>query len=271
MRPPDGSSPHRTPLPVLLGVALGVALPAAVAPAAPASGQATWVARASYERQVIDSGLPAWSDWESAVLQGRRIWRRGSLALQLHRSRRFDETDLAAAVDGYLDVTSSTYVHAHLQVAPDAHVRARQDHRLDLFHATPGGWEASAGYRFMDFSPEAVHIVQASLGRYLPGWYVRALASLNPSFEENATFISAAARHFLPSVDGFVEVSAGAGEEVIEVAVGPAVDIRGSRFASARAELFPWPSVGMAAELSYHGLTDLPTRIGIGATVIARW
>lgn len=263
--------PRRTSLPALLGPGLAAVAALALIPPAPAAAQVDWAARASYERQVIDSELPGWSDWESGWIEGRRFWERGNVALQLHRSRRFGVTDAAAAVDGYADIASRTYVHAHLQIAPGARVRAEQDHRITLSHAVHGGWEGSLGYRFMKLTPTDAHILQAAVGRYLPGWYLRLRGSLNPSFEENATFASAAARRFLPSLDGFVEVSAGAGQEVVEVAVGPAVDIRGSRFASVRTELFPWSSVGVAGELSYHGLAELPTRVGIGASLIARW
>lgn len=239
--------------------------------AAPAAGQAEWRARVSYERQVVHSELPLWTDWESWRIEGRRVWERGSLGLGLLRSRRFDMDDNAAAVNGYLDVTPGTYIHTRLQVSPGARALPEQDHRLVLSHATTTGWEASAGYRFLGLSPENVHVLHAALGLYLPGWYLRARGFLNPSFEENATFMSGAARRFLPSLDGYVEVSAGAGEEVVEVAAGPAVDIRSSRSAGIRADLFPWESVGLAGGLSYHGLGGLPTRLGIGATIKVRW
>lgn len=250
---------------------LALAVAAALAPASPTSAQEDWRARASYERQVVDSELPQWSDWESWGLEARRSWDTGNLALELLRSRRFDVVEAAAAADGYLNITPRTYVHARVQVAPDARVRAEQDHRLELFHATPAGWETSGGYRFMRFAPDNVHVFNASLARYLPNWYLRVGASLNPSFEENATAATAAARRFIPSIDGYVEIAGGAGKEVVEVDAGPVVDIRSSRFASVRTELFPWTSVGLAGQLSFHELGGLPSRLGLAATVIARW
>lgn len=250
---------------------LALAVPMALAGPVPTAAQDGWRARASYERQVVDSELPRWSDWESWGLEARRSWETGNLALELLRSRRFGVVEAAAAADGYLNITPRTYVHARLQVAPDARVRAGQDHRLEVFHATPAGWEASGGYRFMVFSPDEVHVFNASLARYLPDWYLRIGASVNPSFEENATSAAAAARRFIPSLDGYVEIAAGAGEEVVEVDAGPVVDIRSSRFASARTELFPWTPVGLAGQLSYHELGGLPSRLGLAATLIVRW
>lgn len=239
--------------------------------AGPTAAQQDWQARATHERQVIDSDLPGWSDWTSWGMELRRFWSGGNLALDLVSTRRFGLTDQAAALDGYLHVTSRTYMRGYLSVAPDAQVMPDRDHRLEVFHATPGGWEGSVGYRLMSLSPKDIHIFHAAVARYLPGWYLRTRASVNPSFEEKAFFAGAAVRRFLPAVDGHVELAAGTGEEVVEVAVGPTVDIRGSRFASIRTEAYPWGWVGAAGQLSYHSLTDLPARVGVGATIMVRW
>lgn len=258
------------PCPGRLSIALATAV-TAIAAAPTAAQENSWELRAGYERQVIDSELPHWTDWERWSAEARYHFDGGSVAVDGFQNRRFGIDDQGAALDAYLDFAERTYVHARAGFAPDARVLARQDHRLDVYHATPGGWEGSVGYRYLDVVTDDIHVLSASLARYLPGWYLRARGDLNPSFDENALFGSVSIRRFLASVDGYAQLSTGAGEEVVEVAAGPEVDIRTSRFVSGRVKAFPWATVGLTVDLSLHDLEGLPRRTSVGAGIIVRW
>ena len=257
--------------------ALALAALAAAGLPVPTAAQAPsrpWTARVGYERDLIDSTAPQWTDWQRWSVGVMRGFEGGSVAVELMRSRRFGLDDDAAALDLYLDLASRTYVNARAQIAPDARVSAEGDYRVELYQGFGTGWEGSAGARLLSIGGRDVRVFGASLARYLPGWYLRARADLNPSFDHAALLASAAARRYLTGPEGFVELAAGTGEEVVEVAPGDDgadADIRGSRFVALRAELFPHQRFGLSAGLSYNGLDDLPSRVGVGLSGIARF
>lgn len=263
--------------PALTATAFGAAILGAAAFATAAAAQAPappWTTRAAYARDLIDSAEPRWTDWERWSLGLARRFDGGSAAVELIRSRRFGLDDDAAAVDLYVDLAARTYVNARAQVAPDARVSAEQDYRLELYQGLGRGWEGSAGARLLVLDGEDVQVYGASIARYLPGWYLRGRADLNPSFDRTAILVSAAARRYLAPLDGFVELAAGTGEEVVEIAPGgdgAVADIRGSGFVALRAELFPRDRLGLAASLSNTAVDDLPTRVGVGITGIVRF
>lgn len=264
--------------PGLLG-ALVVA--AATTTAAPVVAQEdpTWRAWASYEHQLIDSELDHWSDWQlwNAAVERRQGW--GSIAGQWLRTRRFGITDDAAVADAYIRLPAGWYMNGRVQLAPDARVLPEQDYRAEVFAALDG-WEPSVAYRVFVFDaaggsaagPQRLEVLGLGLGRYIPGWYLRARADIvEPFAGDGSTFLSASVRRYLARVDGFVEAVAGAGREVVEVAAGPAIDTRASRAASVRAEIFPGARLGFAAGVGYNWLDALPTRYAATAGLIVRW
>ena len=244
-------------------------LMALVVTARPAEGQNRWQAILSSERQVLDA--EEWSDWESWGIEVRRTWDRGTFALSAVRSERFDLVDHIAALDGYVNVTRHTYLNGRLQFSHDPQVVPAQDYRLEVFHAFRPGWEGSVGHRLMDVSPEDVHVFNVSVARYLPGWYLRLRGDFTPSLDETGLFVGTVIRRSLPSLDGNVEAGAGAGEEVVDVAAGPTVDVRASRFVSLRTQLFPWDRTGISGGLAYYAINDLPARVAMRVAAIVRW
>lgn len=236
-----------------------------------ARAQVEWSARFSYERQVIRSEEPQWSDWERVEGETRADLGRVNAGLRAFRSHRFGLADEGVAGDLYVDLTDRAYAYLSAGFAPEARVTATQDHAAALFFSIPGGWEASVGYRYLRPAEQVVQAVHASVVRYLPGWYLRLRADFTPSLDENASFFSGNARRYIPALDGYVEAGAGAGREVVEVSEGPVVDLRTSRFAGVRAEVFPTHSVGLTAGLAYHYLRDLPERWAPSAGVVVRW
>ena len=255
----------------LLSIALLAVAGAAIPAAAGAQSPPPWRAWVGLDAYTFDTDLPQWEDWVSASVGIQRSTDWGALGVGAFRSRRFGLHDDGAAAEAYIETVDRGYAHVRAQVVPDAHALPSADLRLELFQGFGDGWEASAAARRLVVSGENIEVYGLGLARYLPGWYLRARLDVNPTFEETALSYSASARRYLAGIEGFLELAAGTGEEVAEVAAGPVVDLRAGTSLTGRAELFPYRRAGLAAGITYATLEDLPTRYGGDIRLIFRW
>ncbi len=255
--------------PVLVLSLLAPVMGAAAASAA--AQEPVWSATAEVAVETFDSQLPAWSDW---VRWGAGLERRfdgGALLVEGFRSRRFGEWDAGAVGEAYVELGSRTYLHARGQVVPDALALPTSDVRLELFQGVGDGWEVSASGRRMAVRSEDIWVYGASTAKYLGSWYLRGRADVSSSTGGEALYVTGAARRYLTGVEGLVELSAGTGREVADVAAGPVVDLRDGSSVALRLEAFPRHALGLGAGVSWATLDGVPDRIGGRLGLIYRW
>lgn len=143
--------------------ALALAAPGAVAPAG-----FDWQASLSGSATRVDPRDQRWADQTFAV---RRYWERGSLAFETLRVHRFDDHDVAWALDGYANLWSGAYANVRYQQAPQQRLFPHRSWRAEVYQSVGSGWELSASNDTMLFASR-VDIYGVGIGKYVGNYYL---------------------------------------------------------------------------------------------------
>jgi YaiO family outer membrane protein len=141
-------------------------------PAAPdvvAPAGFTWQTSLSGSVTKADPHGQRWADQALAV---RRYWERGSLAFETLRAHRFDNRDLAWALDGYASLWSGAYANVRYQQAPQHRLFPHRSWRAEVYQSVGDGWELSVSDDTMLFDTRA-DIYGLGLGRYAGNFYLQ--------------------------------------------------------------------------------------------------
>ena len=244
----------------------------AALPAAAQQAQPAWNVRASYGREVFDSDLPAWSDWESVEGAVSRRHGRGAVTAGVLRARRFDRRNDAGFADAYHTLWRGAYGNMRVQLAPGAGILPRTDMSGEIYQSLARGWEVSAGYRHLVFATERVGIAGATVGHSTGRWYAR--GRVTQAFSSAPTdapvSIAGLVRRSLARREGHLELSAGTGGEAVTTGAA-LVDVRRTSFVTAGAQLYFTSALGANVGGSVANLEGIPRRVGGQVTALARW
>ena len=228
-----------------------------------------WGATLLYDFQSFSSDR---ADWHTYRLLGRRQLPWGLVELELIRTHRFDEEDEAVAIGTVVSLWRSAYATIRFQAVIDPDVLPPTDGMAELFQGLPGGWELSAGYRNLDVPAAMVHVVTAGIAKYIgDDWYLRQRTIVSITGGESDVFVAALARRYFKVPDDFVQVDAGFGREVVDVAAGPRVLSREVTLLGARGQWFFVPRVGLALGATYRDEHGGPVNLGIAVELLTRW
>jgi YaiO family outer membrane protein len=227
-----------------------------------------WRASAGYG---VESFASQRADWQAWQLRLERRFRGGSAALEAGDASRFAVWDQTAALDTYHTLWARAYGNVRVAVAPGARVLPRADVTAELYQGFAAGWEASAGWRLMSFPGQRVDIWDASLARYAGAWYLRARLTAVPQSGRLGGGLALEARRYLRTADDYLDVSAGAGNEVVTLPPPAAPVVAASRFLAARYQGFFTTHVGIGAGATYNAQQGVPDRRGIQVGLIYRW
>lgn len=235
-----------------------------------------WSSALTYEGQQI-APSPASAYWHTVTAGVERKFERGSVAVQGVATRRFDVGDQALVVDAYHELWSGAYGNARVSAAPGAEVLPTYTVAGEIFQ-TVGHSEISASYRYQEIALAEVNTFGVGLGHYWGNWYLRPRTVVAKVDESWSPFFAFTARRYLgESTDNSLDLSVGAGDEVLEVAPPSGSSARldvvtsGSRFAAVGARTFLSRRFGVTAGGSYSDYQEIPDRWGVTMGVIARW
>ena len=254
--------------------ALALALAAAADTGATAPGPqpdsaagVSWRAGLEYGFESFTVARAAWQTWTARL---ERKVARGSIALELVDATRFSLWDQGAALDGYRTLWRGAYGNLRVGVAPGARVTPRLDLTAEVYQAIRGGWEASAGYRRMNYPGEGVDLWSGSLGKYAGDWYVVAHATAVPRSGRLGGGVWLLVRRYLATADDYVDLSGGVGSEVATLAVD-SVAVSHADFLAARAQHFVTPRLGLTLGATWNTQQGIPARRGLALGVVYRW
>ena len=221
----------------------------------------------------LDGDQTIWKPWLSTSARAGRRWSRGSLDLELLRTRRFGLWDNGVAADGYHTLWRNAYGNLRVQVVPNASALPTLDASAEIFQALPAGWELSYGARRMDFGDRPVHLVDAGAARTIGVYMVRAHGTALVPRDGSGSAASAALmlRRSGASPDDLVEGGVSAGREVVSTGASQATDIRPSSGGYLRFQRFLSERFGVGATATYSPQRALPSRAGLQLSAVSRW
>ena len=175
--------------------------------------------------------------WGDGSLQYRYAFDWGSLLGRVNFARRFDRNGRQIEVDAYPRVAEHTYLYLNVgysntDLFPDTRFAA------EVYHNFPKGWEASLGFRRLNFESTNVTIYTGTFAKYLGNWWIslrpnyvvkgRTLEVPGENLDVGTSSYSAqiAARRYLGSRYEYIGivVSAGSGDQLANVPVGGPID-----------------------------------------------
>jgi YaiO family outer membrane protein len=228
-----------------------------------------WEGRLLYDLQTFDEGRDDWHTYGIAIY--RRL-PRASIGLEVLRAHRFDEQDEAIALDATVRLWRMAYGNVRFQGVIDADVLPRTDAMVELYQGVGAGWEASVGYRNLDVPESMVHVATAGIAKYIgDDWYLRQRTTFSVTEGDLDVFFSGAVRRYLAVPDDWIQLDAGIGREVIDVAAGPTVESRTVQTIGVRFQKFFIPRLGIAIAGSYRDERGGPSSLGTSIQLMTRW
>lgn len=243
--------------------ARGTPRKAAVAPDAVAAHGYDWTSTVHGARTWV-SGTS--SDYENYHVAVRRHWQAGSLALEALGVHRFDERDVAYALDGYADVWSRAYANIRLQLAPDHTLFAENSGRVEVYQGVGQGWEVAGSYDWLNFTGTSVGIYGAALAKYWRSYYGRLRTTyVDPS--GSVGWRLTLRDYYRGDADHYWELTGGTSRS--DVTVRGITELQWSRSAGIAWLTFLGPEWGLKVGADYSD-GDLIEK-SVSATLYTRW
>lgn len=246
-------------------------LPGAPRAAAAQAPSSTWFGAVFYDGDYFTGSSPVWTDWWTIRAMANRAFGGATVGLEATTTHRFALTDQSVAVDAYVDLWQGAYVHLRSRVAPGAELLPLSDWRGEIFHALPGGWEASANLWVMNLSGPDVETAGLGLARYVSQWYLRGRASLAEIAGRHAGAVGVFARRFLGDSRQYFELGGGTGEEVVILGAGPLLEARRTWFLAGSFQRFLFEPLGVHLSAGLNDFEGVPLRRHLTVGLISRF
>jgi YaiO family outer membrane protein len=174
--------------------------------------------------------------WHLFYLElGRKTNLLGPVTLRSNVANRWDTNSLQIELDAYPTIRPGTYLYLNAGFSPDAELFPVTRFGFELFQALPAGFEASAGFRLLNFDQKDLLILTGSVSKY----FSKYLVSVRPYFafssdgnDPNASSVFLNVRRFLSSPDHYLNLMAGRGfsADIDVLSGGEIYDVGGTTF-----------------------------------------
>jgi YaiO family outer membrane protein len=145
---------------------------------------------------------------------GRRTRVFGPTALRANFANRYGINDWQVELDAYPTVRPGTYLYLNVGFAPNSELFPYTRFGFELFQALPASWEASAGFRLLNFENKDLLILTGSLSKYFSKYYI----SFRPYFsfssdgsDPNSQSYFLTFRRFFSNSDHYLNLMIGRG------------------------------------------------------------
>lgn len=125
-----------------------------------------WWTKTSYTLDAFDDGSDPWHEFYLALTRRTPV---GSLILRGSHAARFGLEDQLIEVEFYPRFRPGSYAFIGAGVSTDATLYPYDRYAFDFYQSLGGGFEASAGARFLDFG-EITEIYVGTFTKYIGNW-----------------------------------------------------------------------------------------------------
>ena len=161
-----------------------------------------WSASAGYLRDTFDDDRQPWQEMSLSLGRQTPV---GSIIVRGSHAERFGLEDQQIDIDLYPTFRAGTYAFIGIGLGTDQVLYPERRLSLDFYQSLGGGFEASAGFRRLEFSETTV-IYVATLTKYLGNWMYTGKAFTVPDRElgNSWSFHANARRYFGSAGTSFV-------------------------------------------------------------------
>ena len=216
-----------------------------------------WRGDVAYSFDSFSDGRGAWRETRYGLTRQTKV---GSVIGRVYRAERFGYTDHQVEVDMYPRFRPGTYAYVSGAFAPESILFPSYRVGFDLYQSLGGGYEASGGFRRMQFT-SAVTIYVGSLTKYRGNWMYTSRVFVTPNTLGPSTSVHAIARRYRSDGVGYYGLRYGRGAYRDEVRnLTDIADLSSDTFAAESSvpvgTLDLWVS-GSASREGRAGLSDL--------------
>ena len=210
--------------------------------------------------QELQTFTPKRENWNTTTFGVNRELANGSIAIGGLKTERFSIGDESLFIDIYYELWRNSYANLRLDAGIDPTVIANQITRIEVFQSVGDGWEFSANYRRMEFINSKVDIYGLSLAKYVGRWYLRENTSIIPKDGKLGYTNSVSIRRYLSTIDNFLEIRMGHGQEEVILRASSKPDKLTRDFISIRLQHFLSNNYGLSIGSSYNDEQGAPIR-----------
>lgn len=247
-----------------LDKAMASLMPSSLPPDVVTSGGYKWSTSVSGGKTWVSGG--GFSDYTNRSVSLRRHFEWGSLAAEGLGLHRFDTTDTAYALDGYVGLWDRAYANVRIQVSPDHTLFPENSGRIELYQGVGRGWELAVSDDWLNFTNSTVNIYGFAVAKYVGNWYGR----LRTTYVDPSGSIGwrlALRNYYAGDADHYVELTGGTSRG--DVTTRGVTALQWSKSASLNWVTFFTPRWGMKVGADYSDSDH--TEDGISASLYFRW
>jgi YaiO family outer membrane protein len=177
---------------------------------------------ATYDR------FEAGSSWRESEIAVRRNTTFGVLLARAARARRFGIGDDQLAIEAFPRFSSRSYGYFAVGWSPSARLYPRSRFAAEAFQSLGSGFEASAGYRRLNFA-DGANLFTGTVSKYVHDWVFTARMYRAAGVPDQTTAVTVAVRRYFGSGSEYVGFRLGRGasrDEVRSLADLQALDSR---------------------------------------------
>lgn len=186
-----------------------VAEPADTAPSPVQSDEAAAINRASVEYGYVHLSGGA-DPWHLVTGELSRRARTGTLVGRVNFAERFGKTGVQVEADAYPRISERLYGYVNAGYS-GAEIFPAWRYGAELYGSLRGGFEASAGFRRLEFDEVDVTLFTGSVSRYVGNWYLSARPFVTADGDESVLSGALLARRYYDRERSFATFTVGAG------------------------------------------------------------
>ena len=150
------------------------------------------------------------SPWQLAYLQYKRKTAIGAVIGRFNYANRFGSNGFQLEADAYPTLTSKSYAYVNVGYSPTSLFPVFRL-GLDYNRKFPNAWEASAGFRYLDFRSSKVMIYTGHVGKYIGNYWI----AFKPYIVPDSTTVSLSGfitvRRYFATADDYIGLQIGYG------------------------------------------------------------
>lgn len=148
--------------------------------------------------------------WHLVSLDYGRSTKYGSVIGRVNYTNRFKTNGVQFEVDAYPSIAKNFYAYVNFGYSPDESVFPKYRGGFSLYANLPKGFEADAGFRYLNFGSDT-WIYTGSLGKYYKNFWFNLRAYVTPNHDRISHSYAFTTRYYLGGADDFAHISIGTG------------------------------------------------------------
>lgn len=165
----------------------------------------------------------SFADWLTTSVQYSHKFPRSSVILRANHADRFNRTGTQFEIDAYPKLRPGTYLFLNYGYSDDTRIFPEHRYSGEIFQSLPRSFEASLGFRQLEFANSDVTLWTGSVARYFGNNWLELRPWFNEKDDSSSLSGSVRLRHYLRGADDYWTLRGSYGEKEDDLLIAPNV------------------------------------------------